>query len=205
MPFDVFLKHILKFFFFIFNSDETMGAELGVNKGTSQVVINWSLLCSSLFFHLHSPPDGFFFFFQNQDNVFWNAFKWNPPSETSLCPHASRKVCFWHVPLRKLSAELKWKNCLCFYSGSRLTHLHLSPCRENSSRTWTCHLLNHLHLLRSVCGRRADDASGTLVSQKFLNELEEHIWTDSLHRLNKNKSTHLLEPLWNLMGVNLII
>lgn len=47
MPFDVFLKHILKFFFFIFNSDETMGAELGVNKGTSQVVINWSLLCSS--------------------------------------------------------------------------------------------------------------------------------------------------------------
>lgn len=40
MPFDVFLKHILKFFFFIFNSDETMGAELGVNKGTSQVVIN---------------------------------------------------------------------------------------------------------------------------------------------------------------------
>lgn len=116
MPFDVFLKHILKFFFFIFNSDETMGAELGVNKGTSQVVINWSLLCSSLFFHLHSPPDGFFFFFffQNQDNVFWNAFKWNPPSETSLCPHASRKVCFWHVPLRKLSAELKWKNCLCF-------------------------------------------------------------------------------------------
>lgn len=40
IPFDVFLKHIRKFFFFIFNSDETMGAELGVNKGTSQVVIN---------------------------------------------------------------------------------------------------------------------------------------------------------------------